>query len=277
MTSDGPPVEPHPFRAFEHAGWQGAAAHYPASFARATSPYVETLLDEAGARAGKRLLDIACGPGIASGAALQRGCHVTGVDFSSAMLGVARGRLPAAVFHEADAEALPLPGASVDAAVSNFGLHHFPDPARALREALRVLRPGGRLAATVWVAPQLNPGWQLMIDAIAAHGDPMPALPVPPRGLLNRAEDCVRLLIEAGASPERASARMVHALWRLDTADDLVDAFAAGTVRMRTLLAAQSPGALAAIRAAVADGLVAFRSDGGFLVPTRAILASAAV
>jgi hypothetical protein len=46
---------------------------------------------------------------------------------------------------------------------------------------------------------------------------------------------------------------------------------------MRTLLAAQSPRALAAIRTAVADALAAYKTDGGFLVPTAAILASAVV
>lgn len=275
MTSPRPAVEPHPYRAFEHAGWQGAAARYPGSFARATAPYAAALLDAVGACAGARLLDIACGPGIVAEQAARRGCAVVGVDFSAAMVAAARQRLPEATFHEADAEALPLPDASADGAVSNFGLHHFPDPARALREALRVLRPGGRLAATVWAPPEQNVGWRLVFDAIAAHGTPAPALPAPPHGSLNHAADCARLLVEAGAVADLVTTRIVQATWRLAAPDDLIDGFLAGTVRMAALLAAQPPAAMVAIRATVAASVAAFGQDGAFLLPTAAILVSA--
>jgi SAM-dependent methyltransferase len=275
VTSPSPPVEPHAYRAFEHAGWQGAAARYPGSFAHATAPYAPVLLDAVGAATGTRLLDIACGPGIVAAAAAQRGCAVVGVDFSAAMVAAARRQLPAATFHEADAEALPLPDASVDAAVSNFGLHHFPDPARALREVLRVLRPGGRLAATVWAPPEQNVGWRLMFEAIAAHGTPAPALPTPPRGALNRAADCARLLVEAGAAAEAVTTRIVTATWRLRAPDDLIEGFAAGTVRMAALLSAQPPAARARIRETVAQAVGAFGRDGAWLVPTAAVLVSA--
>jgi len=274
VTSPSPAVEPHPYRRFEHDGWQDAAARYPGSFARATAPYAAALLDAVGARPGRRLLDIACGTGVAAAAALHRGCAVVGVDFSAAMLAEARRRLPTAELHEADAEALPLPDASVDLAISNFGLHHFPFPARALREALRVLRPGGRLAATVWAPPENNVAWQLVFEAIAAHGDPGPALPSPPHGRLSPA-DCARLLVEAGAPADQVTTRIVDAAWPLAAADDLIGGFIAGTVRMAALLTAQPPAARAAIRAAVADGLAAFRRADGFLVPTAAVLVSA--
>ena len=276
MTSHGPPVEPHPYRDFEHAGWQGAAHRYPGSFAHATAPYAEALLDAVGARPGATVLDVACGPGIATAAALQRGCTAVGVDFSAAMLAVARERLPAATFQEGDAEALPLPSASVDAVISNFGLHHFPRPVRALREALRVLRPGGRLAVTVWPAPALNPAWQLVIDAVSRHGDAAPVLPTPPEGALNRPEDCVRLLVAAGAPEDQVSMHVVEAAWRVNAADGVLDAFAAGTVRMAGILCAQSPAARDAIRAAIVDAMQRFKIDGGFRVPTAAVLVSGA-
>jgi SAM-dependent methyltransferase len=276
VTSHAASVEPHPFRDFEHRGWQDSAARYPASFAGATTPYAELLLDAVGAGPGTRLLDIACGPGIVAAAALRRGCSVVGVDFSSAMVSEARRLLPGATFHEADAEALPLPDGGFDAAVCNFGLHHFPYPQRALRETVRMLRPGGRLAATVWAPPELNRGWQILLDAVAAHGDPAITAPTSPHGRLNRPEDCQRLLAEAGCA--HAIAAPVHAVWRLAAPADLYDGFLAGTVRMATLLGAQSDAARTQIRAAVAAAVATLPrmpGEAGCSVPTAAILISA--
>ena len=275
MTPRAAAVEPHPYRAFEHAGWQTAAARYASSFAHATAAYVDALLDAAEAGPGCRLLDVACGSGVVATAALARGADAAGVDFSPAMLAEARRRLPGVEFHEADAEALPMASDSVDAVVSNFGLHHFPFPSRALAEARRVLRPGGRLAATVWAPAETNPAWRIVFDAVAAHGDPAIALPTAPFGRLNRAEDCVRVVRDAGFAAERVAVRVVPASWPLAAPGDLIDGFQAGTVRMAGLIAAQTPEAQSKIRAAVAAAVGAHARSGSYAVPTAAILVSA--
>lgn len=94
---------------------------------------------------GKRILDIGCGPGTLAKRLVEDGAAVTGVDPGVAALAEARDAVPDARFEAASAEALPFPEASFDGAVMLNALHHVPDPAAALREAARILAPGGTL------------------------------------------------------------------------------------------------------------------------------------
>src|SRR5262249_1170025 len=73
--------DPQAIRAFEHAGWQRAAAHYAATFAQATCGFIDDLLDAACIGAGMRVLDLACGPGFASAAIAERGGAAGGARF----------------------------------------------------------------------------------------------------------------------------------------------------------------------------------------------------
>lgn len=267
--------EPHPYRTFEHAGWQGAAPRYGGTFAHATAAYVDALLDAAGVGAGSRVADIACGPGHVAAAASARGATATGFDFSDHMLDAARRAHPALTFRHADAEALPMPDGCLDAVVNNFGLHHFPFPVRGATEARRVLAPGGRFAATVWAAPAENIAWKFVFDAIERHGDASIDMPTSPHGRLNSPAALAALLTEAGFPADAIRVRTVTAQWIVARPDDLIDGLLAGTVRMAALMNAQAPDALAAIRRDVADAVSRFAQGGRFVVPTAALLASA--
>jgi len=75
------------------------------------------------------------------------------------MLAVARTLAPSVDWREGDAESLPFPHRSFDAVVSQFGLMFFADRHRAIREMLRVLAPGGRLAAAVWDSLDNSPAY----------------------------------------------------------------------------------------------------------------------
>ncbi len=102
---------------------------------------------EFGLRVGSRVLDLACGTGLAAGPLIDRGFSVTGVDASEPMLGKARARYPATAWVCADALDLPFDPGSFEGAICAQAMHHL-DASRALSELTRVVASGGTLA--IW-------------------------------------------------------------------------------------------------------------------------------
>lgn len=257
-------------RAFEHSGWQRAAASYENTFAHATEPYIAPLLNAAGVSRGLQVLDIACGPGRLAAAAAGRGATVHGLDFSAAMVDIARDAHPQVTFTEGDAERMPYADGMFHAAVSSFGMHHVPQPEKALAETRRVLRANSWVAFTVWATPEENIAWSLVFDAVDRHGD-RSGTKFPPPGALNRVDQCERALAEAGFVETSAEVR--RAEWVLPDARGLVAALSAGTVRMAALLAAQKPTAFEAIVADIDEQAARYRRGGGLAIPIAAVLA----
>ena len=113
-------------------------------------------------KAGDRVLDVACGTGALTLAVAERigsAGSVVGLDANPQMLAVARRKPVRIEWLEGRAEALPLPDSGFDAVVSQFGFMFFEDRPKALREMMRVLRPGGRLAVAVCDAVENSPGY----------------------------------------------------------------------------------------------------------------------
>jgi SAM-dependent methyltransferase len=114
----------------------------------------ESLAEAVDVRAGERALDVAAGNGNATLAAARRFARVTSTDYVPALLDTGRERARAeglAVrFQVADAEQLPFDDGSFDVVLSTFGVMFTPEHARAAREMLRVLRPGGRIGLANW-------------------------------------------------------------------------------------------------------------------------------
>jgi len=123
--------------------------HVPALFQQ----WAPRLVTAAAVQAGHRVLDVACGTGVlAREAALHVGSRgsVAGLDAAPGMLAVAAQLAPSIEWRAGVAESLPYADDSFDAVMSQFGLMFFGDRPAALREMLRVLKPGGRLAVAVW-------------------------------------------------------------------------------------------------------------------------------
>jgi demethylmenaquinone methyltransferase/2-methoxy-6-polyprenyl-1,4-benzoquinol methylase len=115
------------------------------------------VFDAVGASAGQRVLDLAAGTGTSSEPYADAGIHVVACDFSVGMLRVGKRRRPDIDFIAGDATKLPFADNSFDASTISFGLRNVIDPKKALREMLRVTKPGGKLVVAEFSHPTFAP------------------------------------------------------------------------------------------------------------------------
>jgi len=153
-----------------------AAERYTASTFHQRSPDLRLMVDAASLCGDERVLDIGTGTGHTAVAFAPRVAEVVGIDLTPAMLAQARAVAAAAGvenvrFAEGDAMALACDDASFDVVTCRVCAHHFADPAAALREAARVLGPGGRLLLVDSVSPE-DPALDTFLNAIELLRDP---------------------------------------------------------------------------------------------------------
>ncbi|WHZ16305.1 MAG: Methyltransferase type 11 [Nitrospira sp.] len=152
------------------AGWD----KWDSYFSRNMTFINHRLVADARLQPGLRVLDLGSGtgyPALLAGDVVGSEGSVVGIDLAESMLTVATRKAKAlgmqhVTFRTGDVTTLPFDAGSFDAVISRFCLMFLPEIPKALKEILRVLKPGGYVAAAVWSAPEKNPFIRIPMDVI---------------------------------------------------------------------------------------------------------------
>lgn len=260
-------------------GWERWRARIEAT----TTPVREWMLRALAPQPGSTLLELAAGAGDtgfeAATIAGDQG-RLLSTDFSPAMVEVARRRgaqlgIGNVQYRVMDAERIELDADAVDGALCRFGYMLMPDPAAALAETRRVLRPGGRLALAVWGAAERNPWASIGFGLLIARGHMPPPEPGAPSPFALASMERLRALLEgAGFTSVRTEEVPVHFTFR-----DLDDytTYATDTGGPAALVLRTLPDdERAALRTQLEAAFAPFTADAGYRLPGVALCAVAA-
>ncbi|MFD7918352.1 class I SAM-dependent methyltransferase [Streptomyces sp. NPDC059740] len=261
------------FDTIERRQWAGKADAYAGSFAKLCAHTVHHLLDAAGVGPGVRLLDVGTGTGTVAATACARGAVVSAVDAEPSMVAAASRRAPQADVRLACVPDLPFTDAAFDAVTGNFVLNHVGRPRAGLAELARVVRPGGRVALSIWESPG-GTGRDLLPRALREAGVRPPGGPVrvePAEDFPRTAEGFAHLLTAAGLAD-------VHcepvAIAHRTTLEEWWSGTAAGVASTGQLLVRQPPQKAAEVRRHYEALSAEFAdADGGLVLPHVALVA----
>ena len=248
-----------------------------------SAPVAQWLVDAVQPRPGTRVLELAAGTGEVGFTVLPRispGGTLICSDQSEAMVAIARERAAVAgvegiEFRVLDGEWIDLELASVDAVLCRWGYMLMADPAAALRETRRVLRPGGRVALAVWDRRELNPWSTVPTDVLVSFGLAEPPNPADPGPYSMSDPQLVREMLEEAGFTEI----LLDALDVPRTAPDFDSWWATHldlSVATRTAFAKADEEQTFAVEAEITRRFAAHTAaDGSVAVPGRTLVATA--
>jgi SAM-dependent methyltransferase len=259
-------------------GWAQHADYADARGAQSAQRMLE--LAEVGA--GDRLLELACGPGGLGLAAAERvgsGGEVVLTDVADEMTAIAAARgaelgLRNVAFRRLDLERVDEPDASYDVVLCREGLMFALEPARAVGEIRRVLRPGGRVAIAVWAARDRNPWLGLVMDVVSAQiGAPVPPPGIPGPFALGDADELRGLLDGAGLADVRVGELSVPL--RTASFDEWWGRTSALAGPLSAILASMPDAAVQALRERAREAARPYETaSGGFEFPGATLIAA---
>ena len=266
------------FEKMERDGWgnPSIAKGYADGFDMATRLVAEKLADGVSAGPNVKVLDVCTGHGVVAKELVARGAAVIGLDFSEPMIFLAKSFVPTAQFVQGDAMALEFADESFDAVTIGFGVPHFPDPSRGLQEAARVLKPGGKIAFSIWQGKGSDGSFGWLFDAIGRLADPLITIPTGPDAHALVDISIARPIVEDAGFADVKLVDIASEL-SLQNPEALFDLFDGGAVRTASLLSRQSAPIRDAIRSDLAKRV---RTEGtkqeqAYFVPAPSVVISA--
>lgn len=239
------PGSSRPVRADVAAAYDLGVDGYINVWSAVILPPAEAVVAALGIPARALVLDVGGGTGALVPAirAAAPDATVVAVDASAAMLGAARARagVPPVL---ADAVALPVPNAAADAVLLAYVLFHVSDPAGAVAEGTRALRPGGALGAVTWASESTMAAYGVWDEELTAAGAPVLA----PRKVdagLDTPEAIRGLLGGSALDPVRVWREQLRRQWTLDTYWELLNGSGLSRLRLQGLDAEARDAALA--------------------------------
>ncbi len=183
------------------------------------------VLTAADVGASHHVLDIACGTGILARhaeAVVGSNGSVTGVDINEGMLAVARNQNPNITWELGAAESLPFDPNTFDRVVSQFGLMFFIDPAQAISEMYRVIRPGGKIGVAVWASLEDTPGYAAIANLLKELFGPEVARSIEAPYSLGDTQRLRNLFYDAGVGVNDVAIETVPGKARFDSIESWI-------------------------------------------------------
>jgi SAM-dependent methyltransferase len=278
--------DPSEYRSSSLERWERAArgwGEHRSVFQAGARPVSGWLVDAIEPQPGHRVLELAAGPGdtgLLAAELIAPGGTLISTDAAESMVDVARARaaelgIDNVEFRTMDAEWIDLPTASVDAVLARWGYMLLADPAAALRETRRVLRPGGRVALAAWTDPADNPWISVAHDELVKVSALPPPDPGEPNMFAFRDPATIEgLLDEAGF--DDVVVDQLDLLWRYDDLDAWWDVQLDVSPSLTTGVGALTPAQRDDLRDVIDARLAQYvAADGSVALPGRTHVAAA--
>lgn len=245
-------------------------------------PVTQALIQDGEIVGRRAVLDVATGPGepaLSIAELIGPEGKVVGTDPVAEMVDAARREsqrrgLQNASFEVAFGDSLPFPNNSFDAVVSRFGVMFFPSPVDAMREWLRVLKPGGKIAIAVWHFAEKNPFHYVIADVVEKYVASQPLAPDAPDAFRFADPGKLQAILseaEVAGSSERllrfsiGASMPVEQFWTLRSEM---------SEKLRTRIARLSKPQVAKLTHEVIEALRAYSLDGEIVFPAEVLIVS---